>query len=180
MNHTPSLPPRELIQQQVCTSPDPRRLLRHGSCAFSQLFRAYVEALPQAKVRHDHYYNFCLLIEDFVQILLRIFPLLAVYTQLSVLLKSIATPFVVFNILNWFHHCVFLQLATSPFLRPNVYHCPPSGVPDCLPAPAAAGTAGRRWTFPWHRSEQDGAQDTCSGEADTDQQTRADADQQTR
>ena len=38
------------MELQLATSENPRRLLRHGSCAFSQIYRAYVDSLPQAKV----------------------------------------------------------------------------------------------------------------------------------
>ncbi|KAK4303813.1 hypothetical protein Pmani_024199 [Petrolisthes manimaculis] len=41
---------KHLMELQLATSETPRRLLRHGSCAFSQIYRAYVDSLPQAKV----------------------------------------------------------------------------------------------------------------------------------
>ncbi|CAL4082390.1 unnamed protein product, partial [Meganyctiphanes norvegica] len=41
---------KHLIELQLATSENPRRQLRHGSCAFSQIYRAYVEMLPQSKV----------------------------------------------------------------------------------------------------------------------------------
>ncbi|XP_076061882.1 GTPase activating protein and VPS9 domains 1 isoform X2 [Oratosquilla oratoria] len=41
---------KHLIQLQLAPSETPRRLLRHGSCAFSQVFRAYLDSLPLAKV----------------------------------------------------------------------------------------------------------------------------------
>ncbi|XP_069937394.1 GTPase-activating protein and VPS9 domain-containing protein 1 [Cherax quadricarinatus] len=41
---------KHLMELQLATSETPRRLLRHGSCAFSQIYRAYVDTLPQAKV----------------------------------------------------------------------------------------------------------------------------------
>ncbi|KAK7074988.1 GTPase-activating protein and VPS9 domain-containing protein 1 [Halocaridina rubra] len=41
---------KHLMELQLATSENPRRLLRHGSCAFSQIYRAYVDSLPQAKV----------------------------------------------------------------------------------------------------------------------------------
>ncbi|XP_066958236.1 GTPase-activating protein and VPS9 domain-containing protein 1 [Macrobrachium rosenbergii] len=41
---------KHLMELQLATSDNPRRLLRHGSCAFSQIYRAYVDSLPQAKV----------------------------------------------------------------------------------------------------------------------------------
>lgn len=44
---------RHLMELQLATSETPRRLLRHGSCAFSQIYRTYVDSLPQAKVRAE-------------------------------------------------------------------------------------------------------------------------------
>lgn len=43
---------RHLMELQLATSETPRRLLRRGSCAFSQIYQAYVDSLPQAKVLH--------------------------------------------------------------------------------------------------------------------------------
>lgn len=41
---------RHLMELQLAVSETPRRLLRRGSCAFSQIYRSYVDTLPQAKV----------------------------------------------------------------------------------------------------------------------------------
>lgn len=41
---------RELVAIQVATSDHPRRLLRHGSCAFSQVLKMYQDTLPAAKL----------------------------------------------------------------------------------------------------------------------------------
>lgn len=41
---------KNLSELQLAPSENPRRQLRHGSCAFSQIYRAYVEMLPQSKV----------------------------------------------------------------------------------------------------------------------------------
>ena len=41
---------RELVAIQVATSDHPRRLLRHGSCAFSQILKMYQDTLPAAKL----------------------------------------------------------------------------------------------------------------------------------
>ncbi|KAB7498638.1 GTPase-activating protein and VPS9 domain-containing protein 1 [Armadillidium nasatum] len=39
-----------LIELQLASSQNPRRLLLNGSCAFSQVYKTYIETLPQAKV----------------------------------------------------------------------------------------------------------------------------------
>ncbi|XP_047500303.1 GTPase-activating protein and VPS9 domain-containing protein 1-like isoform X1 [Penaeus chinensis] len=41
---------KHLMELQLAVSETPRRLLRRGSCAFSQIYRSYVDTLPQAKV----------------------------------------------------------------------------------------------------------------------------------
>ena len=42
---------RHLMELQLAPSDNPRRLLSHGSCAFSRLYKAYVDNMPQAKVK---------------------------------------------------------------------------------------------------------------------------------